>query len=399
MSFIKVAKAITVQPTVSVNDWCRSTKVKTASVVNISKIIQKFDPKDWLLSHCTIVASVDVENAPKSQSEFLDYFITPDTEQVVNNNQDAWEKQLLLNSYRTFIGAENYEEHVQIPSLSKGKIIDTVAREVILDTGATSIYVDILVATSRKHEKLCSDILSGRKNELSMGCHVEFTICSKCGKKAYEKEDLCLDILYQKGNHFYDSAGDRRVIAELCGHKDVPNSCTFIEASWVDNGAFRGAVMRNIVFADDTLVSKAASTNLSLTSRSNSLQKYLKLASLQKKSQDAPPAQPGQSPQDDQQIPPEVLQQIAEQVQQSGGAPPGMDPYGEQPPDPAEAEKAKKKKLKEKNDSVQELRKKQDAAFTHSNMRRIVDNENMVQSSFSKELRAIADNVILSSKK
>ena len=131
-------------------------------------ILRKADPKQYLLSHATIVASVDTY-APKNaktgrtsnrgvqiEVRYPDYRIKPDGHEIINNNGDAWERSLLLATYRTFIGAPNYLEHIQLPELSKGFIVDAISR----DLGKTC-YIDILVGTDRKHGKLVSDILSG----------------------------------------------------------------------------------------------------------------------------------------------------------------------------------------------------------------------------------------------
>jgi hypothetical protein len=133
-------------------------------------------------------------------------------------------------------------EHIQIPELSKGKVVDAVARD--LDD---TIYVDILVATDRKHGELVADIEAGKINTLSMGCSIQYSLCTKCGNVAADETELCSHVKYQKGNHFHDHAGKKRVIAELCGHHTDPESVTFIEASWVANPAFKGAVLRSIL--------------------------------------------------------------------------------------------------------------------------------------------------------
>jgi hypothetical protein len=51
-----------------------------------------------------------------------------------------------------------------------------------------------------------------------------------------------------KGHTYLDGLGNKRKIAELCGHIDAePGSVKFIEASWVANPAFTGAVLRSIL--------------------------------------------------------------------------------------------------------------------------------------------------------
>lgn len=101
------------------------------------------------------------------------------------HNCDSWERRVLLASYPTFVGGENYVEHVQIPSQSKGKIIDAVARE--LDH---SVYIDILVATNRKHATLISDIESGKMNSMSMGCFLAGTQVTLADGRRVSIEDV-----------------------------------------------------------------------------------------------------------------------------------------------------------------------------------------------------------------
>ena len=256
MAFRKFARATVVQPNIDLRGWTglQGPQLKTAAKV----VLQEYDPKAFMLTHCTIIASVDTEKSDEPlgksmvdgvqiERKYADWLVTPETSQYVNNNFDAWERKLLLACFRTFVGGENYVEHIQIPELSKGKIIDAAARDI-----GDSIYVDILVATDRKHRPLISAITSGQLQTLSMGCQVEFTTCTKCGNVAYDETQLCNHIRYFKGNEFVDALGKKRRIAELCGHiLDEPGSVKFIEASWVANPAFPGAVLRNILSPEE----------------------------------------------------------------------------------------------------------------------------------------------------
>lgn len=162
------------------------------------------------------------------------------------HNCDSWERKLLLNTYTSFIGSENYLEHLQIPEMSKGRIIDAAARDI-----GESVYIDILVATNRKHKPLIASILNGSLSTLSMGATVAHTTCSNCGNVAVDETQLCEHIKYAKGNDFFDAMGVRRKNAEICGHFTDPTSCQFIEASWVANPAFKGAVLRNILSPEE----------------------------------------------------------------------------------------------------------------------------------------------------
>lgn len=222
-----------------------------------SKILKaEFDPSKYLLTHCTIVASVDTYKVPgvKIGSATVDgkkvlrktdeFRIKPDCDVYINNNLDSWSRPVLLKSYKTFVGGHNFQEHVQIEELSKGRLLDAVARDI-----GTSVYVDILIATDRKHTELIKDIESGEMSTLSMGCSIDGSTCTKCGHWAADETEMCEHIRYAKGNVFYDEKGQRHRIAELCGDVslDPTGGVTFIEASWVKVPAFKGAVARNIV--------------------------------------------------------------------------------------------------------------------------------------------------------
>jgi hypothetical protein len=271
MGFSKYTKATFTNPVITQAGWddVRSKAFLPSPTFEVRRasqvVLQQYDPAQYLLSHCTIIASVDTENPGmptgnqmfdglQINRQFPDFYVTPGTTKYVNNNQDCWERKLLLASFRTFIGGENYVEHIQIPELSKGKIIDAAARDI-----GESVYVDILIATDRKHKSLIEAITSGQLSTLSMGCHVSFTVCTKCGNVAEDETQLCRHIKYEKGNWFLDGKGQRRKIAELCGHiTKEPGSVKFIEGSWVAHPAFSGAVLRSILDPKTAELAEAA---------------------------------------------------------------------------------------------------------------------------------------------
>ncbi len=263
MAFSKFANAAVAQPVINMAAWddvrakAMSGSAFATRAAHSQMLVQKFNPQQYMLSHCTIIASVDVENGPGTlgrqidgnfqiDRRYSDYYITPGTTKYINNNQDSWERKLLLGTFRTFIGGQNYVEHLQIPEMSKGRIIDAAARDI-----GDSIYVDILVATELKHRPLISAIRSKQLSTLSMGCTVAYTMCSKCGNVAEDETQLCSHIRYMKGNSFIDGLGKVRKIAELCGHYTDLQSVKFIEASWVANPAFTGAVLRDILTPEE----------------------------------------------------------------------------------------------------------------------------------------------------
>ncbi|MDB4278155.1 hypothetical protein N9917_00995 [Deltaproteobacteria bacterium] len=265
MAFMRYASAVLLQPHVSQRGWgkVRTAAIRSGGVPSQNLVAQAteilegpLDPDKYLLSHATIVASVDVDHVPNVKTgrviehgksinrKYGLQRITPETAKYINNNGDSWDRPVLLQSFRTFVGAHNFLEHVQIEEQSKGRILDAVARDI-----GESVYIDILIATDRRHNMLVGDIEAGRMGTLSMGCTVEETICTKCGNVAVDETDMCDHIRYSKLNTFIDEQGQKRVIAELCGHPDIDETggVTFIEASWVATPAFTGAAIRNVI--------------------------------------------------------------------------------------------------------------------------------------------------------
>ena len=242
MSFKKTANATIAEPIVSLVSWDqmyghRSFGQKTATVKKIAD-----NTSAYLLSHCTIMSSVMTE-------EGEDWKIKPECSHLVNNNDDAWTNEVLKLSHKSFVGAFNFVEHFQNSKYAKGHILDAILRKVNISAPETWVYFcDILVATDLAHEKLVGDISSGKVKYLSMGCVTDLVICSFCGARVTDASTYCHHLQFQKGMFLADEDGVPRRIAELCGHKSMPNGgVKFVEASWVATPAFPGAAKRNIV--------------------------------------------------------------------------------------------------------------------------------------------------------
>ena len=212
---------------------------------------QKFTPEEYIFTHCSIVSSVEAEENG--------YHIKPVCSELVNNNGNSWTNEILIANFRSFVGAQNYVEHLQIPALSKGRILDAVLRPYIHSDKAgdkSNVYMcDILVATSRRHTELVDDIVSGKMNTLSMGCSANFVTCSQCGVVLQDEDPDCIHLSKKLRGYFTDDNGVKRIVSEICGRcirvdgKLVgdPESVDFIEASWVENPAFLGAVVNHFV--------------------------------------------------------------------------------------------------------------------------------------------------------
>jgi hypothetical protein len=268
MAFTKIANAALQEPTISIPEWgslygTRSFGQKTASFQKVAA-----DSSKYLLSHCTIMASVMTEDDP------YDYLIKPECSHLVNNNDDAWTNEVLKLSHRSFVGAFNFVEHFQNSKYAKGHILDAVLRKVNIAPPAVWVYFcDILVATDLSHEKLVNDIREGSVRYLSMGCVTDLVICSYCGARVTDANTYCNHLQFQKGMFLADDDGVPRRIAELCGHKSMANGgVKFVEASWVATPAFPGAAKRNIV-AEEWVGPKTPYTRKAASSDNPGLQK------------------------------------------------------------------------------------------------------------------------------
>lgn len=233
------------------NEWERLAKTNNQEVqVDFSK----FTPDRYLLSHCTAVGGVELE--PDGHT-----IVVPHGKWV-NSNGNAWSNKVLLNSYKSFIWAENYLEHVQIKEFSKGKVIDAVAwvvyqQEEGYKEKIPTVFVDCLIATNKKkHPKLVNDIKSGKLGAVSMGCSITHSQCSKCGKVIEEGHEACTHVKHDLGKMYRDSKASRRVVAELCGVPDIKDSNIFVELSFVRQPAFTPAIRHDKVKAGTTWTGK-----------------------------------------------------------------------------------------------------------------------------------------------
>jgi hypothetical protein len=113
----------------------------------------KFTPEDYLFSWVTAVAGVEAEDDGHT-------IVTPHLKWI-NDNANAWLNEVILESYHSFILAENYLEHIQVPELSKGKVLDAVTWVVHQQVGGykepiPTIFVDCLLATNKKKQATSS---------------------------------------------------------------------------------------------------------------------------------------------------------------------------------------------------------------------------------------------------
>jgi hypothetical protein len=206
----------------------------------------RYSPDRYLLTWFTAVAGVEVEaDGHTVVSPHLHY---------INDNGNAWTNSVLLESYHSFIMAENFVEHVSIPEFSKGKCLDAVAWVVEKQYNGykepvPTVFVDTLIATNKKkHPLVVKKIITGVLNSVSMGCDILWSVCSRCGKEIEEGYDEpCDHIKNELGKYYIDKKGIKRRVAELCGRPGVRDSCSFKEISLVSRPAFLWARLHGFV--------------------------------------------------------------------------------------------------------------------------------------------------------
>lgn len=211
---------------------------------------EKYNTRDYLFTDCTLVCSVETEADGHT--------LTPPCNELINANGNAWTTPVLLATYKTFIGGFNFLEHNQNEAFSKGIILDAHIYPVTHknDLGEAHIYyVNLLVATERIHTDIIDQIEAGKLRTLSMGCLCNYVQCSKCGKVFSDDTLRCDHLERHLGETYIDGTGKPRRIAELCGRSVIqngqwvgdPDSVRFIEASWVAQPAFAGAIVNHFV--------------------------------------------------------------------------------------------------------------------------------------------------------
>lgn len=86
-------------------------------------------------------------------------------------------------------------------------------------------------------------------------CTCSIVQCSYCGKIFEENDEECEHLQNHIGELLLDQYGHQVPVAELIGvmkdGKFVEGSCEFIEASWVEQPAFEGAVLNQFLYEED----------------------------------------------------------------------------------------------------------------------------------------------------
>ena len=111
-----------------------------------------------------------------------------------NKNSDFFPEAELINGHKTFLTAHTFKNH-------ENKDIKNAIGDVLTSSWNDKMKgIDLLLRIDRM---IAPSITRGfEKNfmtDVSMGCRVEYTICSICGNKAKRKEEFCDHIKYMRG--------------------------------------------------------------------------------------------------------------------------------------------------------------------------------------------------------
>jgi len=137
-----------------------------------------------------------------------------------NDNEDGFRWGQLLNRYPTFVSDPVNLDHI---NESIDKAIGWIANAIPVHQEE---YIQILMAVNRKAANRRYPGLVGmdpsekglielaKITDVSMGCYVDYSVCSVCGHKAETPLDYCEHIAERKGKKIKMSAKDLRKVME-----------------------------------------------------------------------------------------------------------------------------------------------------------------------------------------
>ncbi len=168
---------------------------------------------------------------------------------TVNANGDYFSKEELLKdveikgekipAYKTFEGVPIYTNH-------KNDDIEQAKGMVVYaewDESENCVYCTFFV-DEEAYPDIARNIRTGVIHDVSMGCSVDYGICSKCKNKAFTERDYCECLKKYKGKT--EPSSGKKVYEENYNLK-------FIELSCVGDGAFETCEIQEIYDVDDVL--------------------------------------------------------------------------------------------------------------------------------------------------
>ncbi|ACH62098.1 hypothetical protein MYRNA_97 [Mycobacterium phage Myrna] len=161
----------------------------------------------------------------------------------VNQNFDGWPSNELREAAHTFVGKPVFVNHENYdPNEARGVVV--AAR--YIENGRDKYIEVVQEIDAVSFPKLAHEIKTGGLDSVSMGAEAGFTICSACGNKAQDMEDMCYHVLFKKG----ETVNVRNKKTGKVEQKLVYESChklSFFELSYVFDPADETAVASKVI--------------------------------------------------------------------------------------------------------------------------------------------------------
>jgi len=176
----------------------------------------------------------------------------------MNTNGDYFSKEELKHSAQTFVGVPFYTNHNNKDiEQARGKIVWSEWNE-----KDNAIYV-IAFVDREAYPHVCRGIEQDYMSGVSMGCSVEYSVCSICGNKAEKVEEYCSHIKNIKGREFSGTAKDVRtgVVRQFKNALVYEDNygVRFIELSGVGDPACRSCHIQGVFDNREALMQRVAS--------------------------------------------------------------------------------------------------------------------------------------------
>lgn len=157
-----------------------------------------------------------------------------------NKNNDWFPRRELENNYSTFLSAHVFKNHENKDI--KNAIGDVLQAKwnAFMDCVKLLLRIDGTIAPS-----IVRGFQKGYMTDVSMGCRVEYSICSICGNKAKTPKEYCEHVRFERGKIYDDG---RKVFEINIGPK-------FHDISAVLNGAEKTAKVTGIYIPDSKVAS------------------------------------------------------------------------------------------------------------------------------------------------
>jgi len=222
-----------------------STQMREAAKIGLQSLYA--DPKDVLEKYKDF--DIVKEMKARQGAKLLWVRARAIDADICNANGDYFSKEELLKereiqgktlpAYKTFEGVPIYTNHKNDDiEQAKGMVVYSE-----WDEKENCVYCTFFV-DEEAYPDIARNIRTGVIHDVSMGCSVDYGICSKCKNKAYTEKDYCECLKKYKGKTHPDTR--KKVYEENYNLK-------FIELSCVGDGAFESCEIQEIYDVDDVL--------------------------------------------------------------------------------------------------------------------------------------------------